>query len=468
MHYYILTLFPEMVSQGLNASIIGKAIEQNHISVESVDIRDYTEDKHKKVDDYPYGGGAGMLMQAQPVYAAYQAVRNKMEKSPRVIYMTPQGTAFNQNMAKEFAKEENLVFLCGHYEGIDERVLEEIVTDYVSIGDYVLTGGELPAMVMIDAISRLVPMVLQNEESAQTETFHKNLLEYAQYTRPEVWKGKRVPDILLSGNHRLIAQFRLEESIQRTKERRPDLYQKYRQTQYAIEFLQKNRLNHMNMIEILRRGLGELTAVSTDGVLLRENFSGIYMMSVNSMEAGLKFLEKAEGAEQAEWFVVHQEYMIDIVKEHFGLRHVNPCIQAVYTRKEPLASARKLIGRKIDIRCLGVEYEQEIIQHYHTVETPGYIKNRLIQKKMFGAFVDGKLAGFIGSHSEGSLGMLEVFEEYRNQGIATALEAHGINRILEEGNVPFVQIMEENEASVKLQRKLGLAFAKEKVYWIVA
>ena len=184
MNFHVLTLFPDMVSGGLNTSILGRAAAGGHISLETVNIRDFTENKHKKVDDYPYGGGAGMLMQAQPVYDAYRSVEEKIldkgGKKPRVIYVTPQGRVFNQQMAQELALEDELVFLCGHYEGIDERVLETIVTDYVSIGDYVLTGGELPSMVMIDAVSRLVPGVLKNEESAEFESFHNNLLEYPQ------------------------------------------------------------------------------------------------------------------------------------------------------------------------------------------------------------------------------------------------------------------------------------------------
>ena len=185
-----------MIQQGLGTSITGRALEKGTISLEAVNIRDYAENKHHKVDDYPYGGGAGMVMQAAPVYGAYEAVKENMASPPRVVYLTPQGQVFHQKMAEELAREENLVFLCGHYEGIDERVLEEIVTDYVSIGDYVLTGGELPAMVMIDAISRMVPGVLSNEESARTESFSDNLLEHPQYSRPEVWRGKNVPQVL--------------------------------------------------------------------------------------------------------------------------------------------------------------------------------------------------------------------------------------------------------------------------------
>jgi len=230
MYFHVLTLFPEMIMDGLNTSILGRAMEKGCIRAEAVNIRDYTLDKHQKVDDYTYGGGAGMLMQAQPVYDCVRAVLNRIEqeKKSRVIYVTPQGRVFNQQMVKELAGEDDLIFLCGHYEGIDERVLEEVVTDYVSIGDYVLTGGELTAMVMIDAIARLVPGVLNNDESAMTDSFGNGLLEYPQYSRPRVWRDKEVPPVLLNGNHKLIEQWRLEKSLERTKERRPDLYEKWR------------------------------------------------------------------------------------------------------------------------------------------------------------------------------------------------------------------------------------------------
>ncbi len=234
MFFHVLTLFPEMIMDGLGTSILGRAMQKGCIQAEAVNIRDYTTNKHQKVDDYTYGPGAGMLMQAQPVYDCVQAVleqikeRRQSDNKVRVVYVTPQGAVFNQKMAQEFAGEEDLVLLCGHYEGIDERVLEEVVTDYVSIGDYVLTGGELPAMVMVDAISRLVPGVLNNDESAVTDSFGNGLLEHPQYSRPQVWHDKEVPPVLLSGNHKLIEKWQLEESIKRTKERRPDLYEKWR------------------------------------------------------------------------------------------------------------------------------------------------------------------------------------------------------------------------------------------------
>jgi tRNA (guanine37-N1)-methyltransferase len=228
MNFHILTLFPEMIMQGLSTSITGRAMDKGIISVNAVNIRDFSEDKHGHVDDYPYGGGAGMVMQAGPVYRAYEHVVNYIGswKNPRVVYMTPQGKVFDQKMAQDFSKEEDIIFLCGHYEGIDERVLEMIVTDNVSIGDYVLTGGELPAMVVIDAVSRLVPGVLGSDISAEFESFHDDLLEYPQYTRPEEFMGIKVPEVLLSGHHKNIEAWRLEKSIERTKERRPDLFEK--------------------------------------------------------------------------------------------------------------------------------------------------------------------------------------------------------------------------------------------------
>lgn len=243
MHFYIMTLFPEMVMNGLNTSITGRAINKGLLSIDAINIRDYAFNKHHSVDDYPYGGGAGMLMQAEPVYQCYEGIKKMMaeregcgevaegetvnsKKKPRVLFMSPIGKTFNQTMAEELAQEEDLIFLCGHYEGIDERVLEEIVTDYVSIGDFVLTGGELPAMMMVDCISRLIPGVLHNDVSAEFESFQDNLLEYPQYSRPETWHDKKVPPVLLSGHHVNIEKWRREQSVIRTAIHRPDLLEK--------------------------------------------------------------------------------------------------------------------------------------------------------------------------------------------------------------------------------------------------
>ncbi len=238
MNFHILTLFPEMVIGGLGVSITGRAMEKGVITVNAVNIRDYSKDKHRHVDDAPYGGGAGMVMQPGPVVDAYEDLCGRLLKRPRVIYMTPQGKVFNQKIAQELAKEEDLVFLCGHYEGIDERALELICTDFLSVGDYVLTGGELPAMVMIDCISRLIPGVLNNEVSAEVESFHDNLLEYPQYTRPEIYREMPVPPVLLSGHHKNIQEWRRQQSIRRTLERRPDLLEGAELSRKEEEYLE--------------------------------------------------------------------------------------------------------------------------------------------------------------------------------------------------------------------------------------
>lgn len=244
MKYTVLTLFPEMIEQAMSTSITGRAMEKGLIHLEAVNIRDYADNKHNRVDDYPYGGGAGMVMQAEPVYRAYMDKAGENSGARRVIYLTPQGKVFNQDMAESLSKEEELFFLCGHYEGIDERVLETIVTDHISIGDYVLTGGELPALVVMDAISRLVEGVLNNDESAQTESFYDNLLEYPQYTRPDVWQGKKVPQVLLSGHHKNIQEWRRQQSILRTLLRRPDLLENAPLTKKDIDFLRAEQEIH--------------------------------------------------------------------------------------------------------------------------------------------------------------------------------------------------------------------------------
>lgn len=234
MNFYVLTLFPNMIEDGMKVSIIGRALEKRLISLTTINIRDFSGNKHGKVDDYPYGGGAGMVMQPGPVYDAYlhvielikerkKANGEELAAAPRVIYLTPQGSVFKQKIAQDFSKEEDIIFLCGHYEGIDERVLELIVTDYISIGDYVLTGGEMPAMVVMDSIARLVPGVLNNEVSAETESFSDGLLEHPQYTRPVVFMDKAVPEVLLSGHHGNIDAWRKDQSLKRTMIRRPDL-----------------------------------------------------------------------------------------------------------------------------------------------------------------------------------------------------------------------------------------------------
>ncbi len=223
MNFHVLTLFPEMVAAAFGTSITGRAMEKGILGLHTVNIRDFSLRGDGRIDDYPYGGGAGMVMQAEPVMRAWESLREELPGRVRVIYLNPQGRVFDQRMAKELALEEDLVFLCGHYEGIDERVLGEIVTDHVSIGDYVLTGGELPVLVMMDAVARMVPGVLSNQESGQSESFQGGLLEYPQYSRPEDWRGKKVPPVLLSGHHANVDRWRREQSILRTLRNRPEL-----------------------------------------------------------------------------------------------------------------------------------------------------------------------------------------------------------------------------------------------------
>lgn len=236
--FFVLTLFPEMIEQTLSHSIMGRAQRDGYISIEAVNIRDYTLNKQKHVDDYPYGGGAGMVMQGQPIYDAYQSLMPRA-KGARVVYMTPQGRPFTQRIAEELAQEESLVFLCGHYEGVDERLIEEIVTDEISLGDFVLTGGELAAITIIDAVSRLVPGVLGKEESFADESFSDGLLEYPQYTRPPVFMGREVPEVLLSGHHGNVAKWRREQALLRTAKKRPDLLKAAELTKKDLQFLQE-------------------------------------------------------------------------------------------------------------------------------------------------------------------------------------------------------------------------------------
>lgn len=223
MNYYVMTLFPEMIENGMHTSIIGRAMAKGLLTLQTINIRDFSTRGDGRIDDYPYGGGAGMVMQAEPVYRAYTDLAARIGHRPRLIYLTPQGKTFTQQMAKELALEEDLVFLCGHYEGIDERVLDEIATDYISIGDYVLTGGELPSMVLMDSISRMVPGVLSNQESGETESFSGSLLEYPQYSRPEVWHDTATPPVLMSGHHANVERWRRDQSLYRTLKHRPDL-----------------------------------------------------------------------------------------------------------------------------------------------------------------------------------------------------------------------------------------------------
>ncbi|WP_249869807.1 tRNA (guanosine(37)-N1)-methyltransferase TrmD [Oceanobacillus saliphilus] len=239
MHIDILTLFPEMFSGVFHSSILNKAIERDKFSYDLINFRDFTENKHMKVDDYPYGGGAGMVLTPQPVFDAVSAVKKKRQANPRVILMCPQGETFTQQKAEQLANEDHLIFICGHYEGYDERIREHLVTDEISIGDYVLTGGELGAMVVVDSVVRLLPEVLGNKESAPEDSFSTGLLEHPHYTRPADFRGMKVPDILMSGDHAKIRGWRKEESLKRTYRRRRDLLNNYSLSKEEQEILER-------------------------------------------------------------------------------------------------------------------------------------------------------------------------------------------------------------------------------------
>lgn len=502
MRFHILTLFPEMVMNGLLTSITGRAVKQNKIAIEATNIRDYTLDKHAKVDDYPYGGGAGMLMQAQPVYDAYQSIADKIPEGAkkRVVYVTPQGTPFTQQMAQDFAACDDLILLCGHYEGIDERVLEEVVTDYVSIGDYVLTGGELASMVIVDAVARLVPDVLNNDQSAETESFHGNLLEYPQYSRPEVWHDKKVPQVLLSGNQKKINEWRLEQSVIRTQERRPDLYAKYEELQECKKCMMRQKLLHIDMIELINRGRARIVYHDADEILLRDMISGIYfhtrMAEVPRIEepsnvqacdlgedvnrpdelqnwdtAEWKLLQEISKDERIECIAIHQREMVPFMEKYFHLKTDMECIQGAYTRREKLP-VRGLYGpdgrgeNGFSIRTLTEEFIPFVAEHYSEIGSQEYVTERILHGAVYGAFYEEKIVGFIADHEEGSIGMLYVLPEYRKRHVAMALETYCMNLAVERGEIPYGQVVLGNEASIHLQEKMGICFAKGTVVWM--
>lgn len=469
MKFHILTLFPEMIIRGLACGIIGRAMEKGIIEVNAVDIRAYTMERHGRVDDYPYGGGAGMLMQAQPVYDAHRAVAGG--KSVRTVYLTPQGELFTQRKARELAGEEELILLCGHYEGIDERVLEEVATDYVSIGDYVLTGGELAGMVLIDAVSRLVPGVLGNEDSAREESFFNDLLEYPQYSRPESWRGKAVPEVLLTGDHRRIAAWRLERSRERTALWRPDLYARYQAKQLAAERLAADKRNNIHMMESLARGRGEILYTDVwaggENMALYDHDARVCMLTAQNPEEG----EHMAGIvpEGGELVLISQPFLEDILAGR-GYKPFLRCRQALYTQRNPLPVRHK------DIRRLSVDSLEYVCGHFCGGEgaesqySPGvdreYLRQRILAGAMYGVFLEGRLSGFAGIHEEGALGMLYVEEGSRRCGAGASLEAYVINRMLERGWTPYGHIAEGNQASLRLQEKLGLYLASKTFLWM--
>lgn len=238
MRIDIMTLFPEMCERVLDESIIGRSREGGLVEINCVNIRDYSTDKHRRVDDTTYGGGTGMIMQCQPIFDCFCDLEKQIGKRPYLIYMSPQGKQLDQQKVKELAKMDNIAILCGHYEGVDERVIEELVDEEISIGDYVLTGGELPALVLADSITRMLPGVLASDEAFEEESHYNGLLEYPQYTRPYEWHGKTVPDVLLTGHHANITKWRRERSLERTRERRPDLLGKAELDRKDLKFIQ--------------------------------------------------------------------------------------------------------------------------------------------------------------------------------------------------------------------------------------
>ena len=237
MRIDILTLFPEMCNAYLSESIIGRARKAGKVQIECVDIRDYTKDKHRRVDDTPYGGGMGMIMQVEPIYDCYNSLCRKTDAKPHLIYLTPQGKTLTQKRVQELAQMDNIALLCGHYEGIDERVIEELQPEEISVGDYVLTGGELPALILADSISRMLPGVLSEDECFEEESHYSSLLEYPQYTRPYEWRGRTVPDVLLTGHHANVDKWRRQQSLKRTFERRPDMLEKADLSEEDREYL---------------------------------------------------------------------------------------------------------------------------------------------------------------------------------------------------------------------------------------
>ncbi len=485
MVFHVLTLFPELIAGAFHTSITGRAAKRGQLCLHTVNIRDYADNKHQKVDDYPYGGGAGMVMQAEPVYQAYESVKKEQKKASRVIYVTPQGRVFDQKLALELSREEELVFLCGHYEGIDERVLEEIVTDYVSIGDYVLTGGELPALVMMDAVSRLVPGVLNNETSAEFESFHGNLLEYPQYSRPEVWHGNPVPGELLLGDHRKISAWRLERAQERTKKRRPDLFALYERRLHCEKELLRQKLLHTDMLESLRTDRGDLFTWEGENVTLLDALRGIAYVTAKDEEKGVQMLERlaerkngdGRGSGRLRMVVLHQEFLAETARKYLGAFNICTCIQYVYTLKNPVSLRRRAEGvgvcrldnshrellrlfagdslcdREEILEALKICEAQENPEAWEVLETG----------RIYGAFLEEALAGILKINMAGALDFLYVKRKWRQRGIGKALEAAWINECISQGRTPFLWVEEGRAAFLQLQESLGLYPAKGKL-----
>ena len=398
-----------------------------------------------------------MLMKAQPVYDCWKAVAGEREKL-RTIYVTPQGKPLTQKMVKEFASQEELVILCGHYEGIDERVLEEVVTDRVSIGDYVLTGGELPALVMIDAISRLVPGVLGSDESTEDESFEKDLLEYPQYSRPEIWHDKEVPKELLTGDHKKINEWRTRKAEERTRSMRPDMYERYCYRQKIIEELMKRKKENVYMIDALMRDEAEILYAKNSVVVGYHKKTNVAMICCETIEEAK---DAAKYLPENYRLLLHNcAESVQFWRDEYGLEIVDTCYQSVYTQHNALPISHK------DIRQYPLEELDYANDHYGNGTHKEYLRERILTGEFFAAYDQDKIVGFCGIHSGGSLGLLYVDEEYRRGNIGSSLASFLVNTALDRGGIPYAHIVVGNEASLKMQQKMGLYMANCEIYWM--
>ena len=460
MRIDIMTLFPDAVDAMMNASIIGRAQERGFVTIRTHQIREFTTNRQMQVDDYPYGGGRGAVMQADPLYRCWQHICDEAGQRVHTIYMSPCGRTFDQQVARELkAAYDRLILVCGHYEGVDERFLEECVDEELSLGDFVLTGGEIPAMAVADCLCRMVPGVLP-EESCYTEESHwDGLLEYPQYSRPEEWRGKKVPEVLLSGNHKKINAWRLEQSERRTEERRPDLYAKYQEKQKVIKKLSAKKRIFIHMMETLSRGLGEVLYAEGKNVLIYLPEIGNAMLNAEDEEHLEKMLPLIPKAVSEHSIVTVTDRWNERVSEILGYHGSMLCSQACYTRGEPLPVRHK------DIRQLTVEEVPYVAEHYHLGDEI-YVRERIAAGDVFGIYIEGKLCGFIGCHNDGSMGMLYVEDAYRRQGLAASLEGYLINKQREQGMIPYAHIVNGNEASIQLQERLGLNLSDPTIWWL--